>query len=225
MSENPKSSNPLSGPAVCPDCGAANALSARQCWLCHRPLGSAAPLASASRISSENAPTQKNAAIAMWTASPYKRDKAGRGPATFSLATLMLLVTLAAVLCGLTAVAPGLGIPLAVLVTPALVRTFAATNVHRAQGTEPTTEAKIGMFLASIGLMVLIMIAGFAVFFVGCCATFSMATASPARGSSIPIIAAIVFTCIAVLVVMIWMIFINWPRKSKTQNPQKPPST
>ena len=82
----------------------------------------------------------------------------------------MLLVTLAAVLCGLTAAAPGLGIPLAVLVTPALIRTFAVSNVSRAQGIEPSAEAKLASFVASIGLMLLIVVAGFAVFFVGCCA-------------------------------------------------------
>lgn len=214
MSENSKSSNPLSGPAICPDCGAVNSAGAGRCWLCQRALGSG------------NAPATKSDGSTAKGVPPQAMPAGvGRGPGTFSLATLMLLVTLAAVLCGLTAVAPGLGIPLAVLVTPALIRTFAATNVRRAQGLEPTAEAKIGMFLASIGLMVLIMIAGFAVFFVGCCATFSMASANSGNFSNSRIVAATVLTFVAVVGVMIWLFIKYWPRRSKTGIPQQPPRT
>ena len=176
MSETPIPSNPLSGPAICPECGAVNSAGASQCWLCQRPLGG-----------TDIATVKIDSPEAKSIAAAPPPIGFSRGPATFSLATLMLLITLAAVLCGLTAAAPGLGIPLAVLVTPALIRTFAASNVSRAQGIEPTAEAKVGTFLASIGLMFLIMIAGFAVFFIGCCAAFSVGIAIRAIGSTIQV--------------------------------------
>ncbi len=78
----------------------------------------------------------------------------------------MLLVTLAGVLCGLTAAAAGLGIPLAVLVTPALIRTFAVSNVSRAQGIEPSSGGKACIICCLNRLNeLLIVVAGFAVFF------------------------------------------------------------
>ena len=138
----------------------------------------------------------------------------------------MLLVTLAGVLCGLTAAAPGLGIPLAVLVTPALIRTFAVSNVSRAQGIEPSAEAKLASFVASIGLMLLIVVAGFAVFFVGCCVAFSASTPNQGGIFGNPSLVIIVLTFIAVAGVMIWLFIKYWPRRSRGAIPNnKPPRT
>ena len=212
MNETSESSNPLSGPAICPECGAINSVGSGQCWLCHRPLGGT------------NAATAKvDSAVAKPIGPPRPLISLSRGPATFSLATLMLLITLAAVFCGLTAAAPGLGIPLAVLITPALIRTFAASNVSRSQGIEPTAEAKIATFFASIGLMFLIMIAGFAVFFIGCCAAFSSGAHPPGNIFNDPSMAVFVLTGIAVIVVMVWLFIRAWPRSSQGAAADKKP--
>ena len=93
MSELSTSSPTPLGPVTCPQCGAVNSAGGQPCWLCRRLLDRIDTNAGTTS-SSGGSPTV-----------PVRRVVTSRGPATYSLSTLMLLVTLAAVLCGLTAAA------------------------------------------------------------------------------------------------------------------------
>jgi hypothetical protein len=91
-----------------------------------------------------------------------------RGPMTYSLSTLFLIVTVAGICFGLIAIAPGLGIPIAVLLVPALFRTFEISSYRRARGERLTWEDKIGSFLATLVGILLLIVAGLAALFAVC---------------------------------------------------------
>src|SRR4051812_25089350 len=94
----------------CPECGAVNPVGVSQCFLCGRK------------------PDRRGAAIelpATFTASDIvTAQPSARGMSTYSLSSLFLIVTLAAVCFGFIARAPGLAIPIVLLITPALLSTF-----------------------------------------------------------------------------------------------------
>jgi hypothetical protein len=88
--------------------------------------------------------------------------------ARFSLASLMLVVTLAAVLFGVIAMRPGIGIALAVLSLPALVRTV-GIQVRRREAGAPLAPLDRAMaFLASLAVATVIAVAAGASFVAIC---------------------------------------------------------
>ena len=139
----------------CPECGAVNPIGKSQCYLCERKFDagglSITPLRTATKASD------------FATALP-----SARGTSTYSLSSLFLIVTLAAVCFGLIAQAPGLAIPLIVLITPALLSTFVKSRKKRAAGSEFTTADKIQAFVMSFGAVLLTIFAGVAAFFTAC---------------------------------------------------------
>ena len=160
------SGHPLAGPVnpiLCPECGAVNFASATKCYLCGRVL-----------VPAKEGRDRRRC----------RRRYRGRlrGPATYSLSTLFLFVTLACVCFALIAASPGLGIPVAVLVAPALVRTFVIARVQQSRGIKPSAEKKVGDFFLSLAIMLLIVVAaGFAfcaAFFVVCLTSLNSRGAS-----------------------------------------------
>ena len=104
---------------------------------------------------------------------------------TFGLSSLMLVIALAAVCFGVIREVPGLGIPLAVVATPALVRTFGVVGRRRAKGQTMTTLEQLGAFLGSVSVVATIGVASGAAFFGTCWIGFfgGAAVSSPwARG-------------------------------------------
>jgi hypothetical protein len=93
------------------------------CWLCGAVLVSAAD--------DEN----------------YYASPAGGELPSYGLSTLLMVVTLIALILGVAAVAPGWAILLAVLSVPALVRTATASR-----GRATTAGEKMGLFLVSLGV-------------------------------------------------------------------------
>ena len=116
---------------ACPECGAPLAAGQARCWLCerrHEKPHAANPYASPRSIDSES-------------------------PLQFSLASLLLVVTLVAVSLGAFWVAPGLGVFLVVLGVPALIRTMVAGNRQKRVGGTYSIGQKIGVFLVSLLIM------------------------------------------------------------------------
>ncbi|MEX2119906.1 MAG: hypothetical protein WD847_09965 [Pirellulales bacterium] len=95
----------------------------------------------------------------------------------------MMLITLIAVCLGVAAAAPCLGIALAVVVTPALVRTFMASTRRKAQGQRLTMPEKVLAFWGSLGIVVLAGVAAGVAFFATC--WIADGAASAVRGPQI----------------------------------------
>ena len=148
------SSAPDIKPRYCPDCGAEVPPQAVLCWCCrHSLLQSAAA----------NSQYVLAAAVDENTGNLHERTKF-----QFSLASVMLIVTFAAVLMSIYTMAPGLGIALMVLSVPALVRTAVIAMQKGSRGKPLTFAEKAGIFLAWIGLGIVIIIAAGIAFFVSC---------------------------------------------------------
>ena len=84
-------------------------------------------------------------------APPTAQRQAGR---TFGLSTLMVMVALCAVFFGVFRESPGLGILLAIVLTPALGATFVKVMKREARGRPMTVLEKFGTFAASAGIVV-----------------------------------------------------------------------
>lgn len=113
---------PGAGPVRCSQCGTENPRGQAMCWLCGAVLVSAAD--------DEN----------------YYASPAGGELPSYGLSTLLMVVTLIALILGVAAVAPGWAILLAVLAVPALVRTATASR-----GRATSAGEKVGLFLVSLG--------------------------------------------------------------------------
>lgn len=83
----------------------------------------------------------------------------------FSLATLLLVITLICVLLGVTMAAPGLGILLGILSLPAFVRSAAAVRSEQSRGMHPGVAYKIFHYVISLGVLFLV---GVIAFFTAC---------------------------------------------------------
>jgi hypothetical protein len=140
---------PISRPAVCPDCGAPFPPDAMYCWLCGWKLGD--PV----RVGPKQAsPSNENP-----YASPAPRDPADL-KWTFSLSTLFLWTALVAVVMGVIRIAPGLGIALAILSLPAAVHTIAVSAYRQGQSRRAlSVPEKIVVFIESFALFSMIAIA------------------------------------------------------------------
>ena len=75
---------------------------------------------------------------------------------SFALGTLMLAMTLATVLCGLSVIAPGLGIPLVIVSIPAWIRASRAIAVDPRMSGNATLGDKLEEFFTSLGIVFLL---------------------------------------------------------------------
>ena len=139
---------PTYATAVCRECGAAYPLTGQKCWLCGADLPERAALTTAPR--SEN---------------PF----ATSAHRTFSLSSLFLVMTLAAVCLGVFAAAPGLGVFLAIVSTPALARTVFVASRRKESGTEMSVGQKILAFTGALGVVAVTFVtASVIAFFTAC---------------------------------------------------------
>jgi hypothetical protein len=140
--------SPASAPARfahCPDCHAEVTTDAQTCWMCGRVLD----LVDAELVD---------------RAAPVT-------PATFSLATLMIVVTLVAVGLGLFVTAPGLGVLYTVAMVPALVRTAVGVRKRAQAGKVLSVADKFQLFATSIAVTVAAGVAATVAFFATCVST------------------------------------------------------
>ena len=168
---------------ACVHCGAANGPNRSHCWLCHEHL----------RGSSDN-PVQVPAAPV----------------STFSLASLLLVITLISVCLGVATVAPGLSVPLVIVVTVALIRTFAATARRKGVGEPPDILQKVGSFAASIGIVLLIGVSAVIAFNIAC---WSLCGLGMAAGGSAEIVGLSIGSgVLAAILCAVWLLRKTWPK-------------
>ncbi len=133
------SSTPSGG---CRDCGAPLKLDQAQCWLCQsKPVATTANKAGAGR------PVDSRAAY------------------QYSLSSLLLIMTLIAILCSISALHPGLGIAVAILVVPPLVRTCLTAARRKTRGQPLSAGGKVAMFLLTLAMFAAVSMAVGAAFF------------------------------------------------------------
>ena len=145
---------------TCPECGAEVSTEIDRCWLCDRAQDTSAA-------------DERNHAP---TIEPHQPQ--------FGITSLMLTITLIAVVLGVLRLVPGLGIALVVFVTPAFVRATVLAAREKAAGRRLGTGKKAVAFLASLGLVVSLVMAAGAAFYVTCWGGFFVgAVVSEAAGA------------------------------------------
>ena len=178
----------------CPQCGAACADEATQCWLCHAPLPPAAQTPGV----------------------PTAGDGTRSVPATYSLATILLVITLIAVCLGVFRLSPGFGVAIVCFTVPALIRSIVVGVQHKRAGARLTIGEKLTAFAASLGIMVLVGIAGFIAFQIACwgtCGVFAATSSSRSAPSESLFIVSVSIGSLAALAVGIWILWLTRPRK------------
>lgn len=168
---------------VCPDCGATLAGGQASCWLCQRKHdeGSVENPYASPRPTGESLPWQ------------------------FSLESLILVMTLAAVGLGLFMISPGLGVLFAFIATPALIRTIAASTVRKQKGDRLAVGEKVAVFLLSMLIMALVGLATFVAFGVMCFAGAALAgTANADLETTIGV--GLLVGLVAALPLLIWLL-------------------
>jgi hypothetical protein len=150
------SSIPDFNPLFCHVCGAEVRADSVLCWCCRNPLRQSA--SAASQVVLAEVVDEKGLNI-------HERTKF-----QFSLASVMLIVTFSAVLMSIYTMAPGLGIALMVLSVPALGRTAVVAMQKGSRGNPLSFGEKAGIFMAWIGLGIVIAIAACIAFFFSCLA-------------------------------------------------------
>jgi hypothetical protein len=138
---------------------------------------------------------------------------------SFSLSTLMLVVTLACVGMGGIVAAPGVTIPLLVISVPALARTWATGRREMERGRSWGTTEKIAALAVSMGLMLLISAAGCIAFCVACFAGCWGAMLFNSGTNSLPgenaFVMAIGFGVATGIGLMIYLMWKNWPSRKR----------
>jgi hypothetical protein len=137
------SNDPFAASPVCPRCGATLG-GGELCWLCGASL------------------TQASAAPASAAPAVAHHRHAGF---SYSISTLLLVTTLAAIVLGIAASAPGLGIFIAMLLAPVLLRTMMVVRAREAAGLDVGPAKKTALVATSL-------LATAAILGVTCCAAF-----------------------------------------------------
>ena len=139
---------------VCYRCKAPLHAGAHSCWLCGTSLDS--------RMRAEASGSESSSA-ALAAMEPV---------GSFSLASLMMFVTLACVVLGVLTLWPGVGIPLGIILLVVWSRTVAVAWHRQQRGLEVTQPEKVQLFLASFGaalaLIAVTCVAGCAAFVAAC---------------------------------------------------------
>jgi hypothetical protein len=119
----------------CPQCQAVQLTEARQCWLCGETL-----------------PTSHEAAEADIARSAVQ--SASVEPTSgFSLASLMMFMTLACVVLGVSTLAPGLGVPFGIVVLVIWLRTVNIARQRQRRGAPMTRLERVQFFLSTAGFL------------------------------------------------------------------------
>jgi hypothetical protein len=131
-----------------------------------------------------------------------------RRPFQYGLSSLLLVITFAAILCSLIKMSPGLGIVVAILTTPAMLRTILVAFRQRQSGEPMSTSDKANVFFLTMAMSLGVIVAACGAF----CVTFfltCMATVS-GRASVDPLIVSFVVGGIAAIIVAIFISLAFW---------------
>ncbi|HUE74374.1 MAG TPA: hypothetical protein VMP01_26060 [Pirellulaceae bacterium] len=182
----------------CPQCGASCAVEATQCWLCRAALP--ADVVGTLRV-------------------PSVGDGTRSVPTTFSLATILLVITLIAVCLGVFRLSPGFGIAVVCFAVPALIRSVVVGVQQKRAGERQSIGEKLTAFAASLGIMLLVGIAGFIAFQIACWGTCGLITATASSSaSSAPNLNLLLWSSVGLgslsaLAVGIWILWLTRPRR------------
>lgn len=203
---------------ACRQCGAVWTPAAK-CWLCGEP--SAAPvevkeeLGEGESEDGEPGPLKRaSPGESPWLEDEQERAEEALGRRgegfSFSLSTLLLVMTLAAVCFGLLAVAPGLGIPACIILAPVLVRTSMVVRRREAAGLSVSGPQKIGLAISSF-LTVSMIIALAAVASVGtfcavCLGIYSVGGDRSANAASVAAFLAAAIVSLLTLTAMVRLV-------------------
>jgi hypothetical protein len=174
----------------CPKCGAKLSPGQSKCWLC------------LSRLADQT----------IVLAECVAEGDDGRR-LRFGVSAILLSITLAAILCSIFAMNPGLGILAAVLLVPALLRTLVVASRREKTGKPMSAGRKALTFSTSVLLGVTALAAGgaaaFATFFLSCVVALSGRTRNlDANLNSAAILSGVVGVLVAVAVGWLaWMAF------------------
>jgi hypothetical protein len=126
----------------CPQCGAQLSPDWSQCWLCGAKRPSLGAGEAAARVAGMRRGAGGSAA-----APPY------------GLSSVVLVVTLLAILCSIIGMNPGLGIPISVLAVPALLRTVFVVLRREESGEPMSAGGKMASFLLSMVIVAMVAVA------------------------------------------------------------------
>jgi hypothetical protein len=129
---------------------------------------------------------------------------------TFGLSSLFLFVTLVAVICGVFALHPGLGIALAAAAAPAFLRTSVVAARLRASGKPLGTFESIAEFLGSVGIVCAIALATATAFFATC---VPLAAIRLHAGSTLCMFGSFILAVTAAIAAFWFTTRRLWPRK------------
>jgi hypothetical protein len=191
--------------AICLHCGASYPSTQETCGICGQQLVPAGP-APLKRLQIHQFPPPKPASPPT-NPRPYPRVRPIPS-GTFTLTTLFLITTLVAILASIIAQAPGVGIMLAIVSIPALLRTMSSAARRKEAGSRPDALEMVGVFILSALLMIVIPIATTAAFFFTCAAAVELEMKSGEAVFLLSITAALL-TLVGLLVVL-WK---TWPRR------------
>jgi hypothetical protein len=95
---------------------------------------------------------------------PGRRSAAYRPGGTggrfqFGLSSILLVVTFFAIICSIIKMSPGLGIVIAILALPALVRTCVVVLRHNAEGDPLSVRKKVVVFVLTLCMILLVAVA------------------------------------------------------------------
>ena len=142
----------------CPECGAHVKPTDLKCWLCGRELVISAEIVEAFAESPFGAGWSPRAGV---KALPFQ----------FSLESLLMVITLAAVCLGAFVATPGLGVLALIVAAPALIRTVYEGHQARQSGKSLTMLEKVLAFSASAGIALAALVAAAGAFFAACTAS------------------------------------------------------
>jgi hypothetical protein len=168
--------------AICPKCGAKQPRPLDECWLCGLAFDEAG---STGVVAHEQ-------------------------PASYSLSTLLLIMTLACICFALVAAAPGLGVFVGILLVPVFIRTSMVLKKREAQGIATSRVEKwslaLGSFAVATVMAILVLSTSFAAFCFSCLVGLSAGNG----GDGGPIILA----CLAGGAVLLLMVYLmaKWVR-------------
>lgn len=185
-----------SGEISCPQCGAVNANWDANCWLCQQPLHSGAGVL-------RSAVGDDSIILA----------QAVEAKTQFGLSTLLIIVTVVCISFGLLTIAPGSIIPLLVIVTPALIRTAVAT---RLSGGPTSVGDKVAAFSASIGIIVLIWLAGLVAFATACTLIVIGGATQNFNNNIVSLLLLLgVGAAVGAFALVVWLLYKTWPRNKR----------
>jgi hypothetical protein len=176
----------------CPQCDAQVDPAAKYCWLCNAKL------------------SPSSAGAARQTPLQAQLVDSNR-PFQFGISSLLLVITFVAILCSVVKMNPGLGIVVAVLTVPAVLRTVLVA-FRQQQGGKPMSAAgKTGVFMLTMAMSLCVAVAACAAF----CFTFFFTCLAAAAGKGggfqgDPFTPAFIIGGIVAAAVAILVTFVFW---------------